>query len=132
MENVVDVGRDDQSLDRKTHPRRYVPCKNITEISGGHAEGELALRSAKLERGGKVIDHLGHQPRPVNRIDRTDAVLRNHVLIGEDTLHHRLRIVEAALDCDIVDIGRTHRRHLAALDVAHPALGVKHENLDIL
>ena len=55
-----------------------------------------------------------------------------HLPIGEDALHHRLRIVETAVDGDVVDIGRQHRGHLAALHVADAARWVEHEDLDIV
>ncbi len=40
----------------------------------------------------------------------------------------RLRIVKAAFDGEVVDVGRAHRGHLAALHIAHPAFGVEHED----
>ena len=104
--------------------------EDIAEIPGRNAECGFALGSAQLQRGGEVINHLRHQPCPVDRIDRADPVLVGDVLVGEDALHHRLRIVEAAIDRDIVDIGRAHGGHLAALDVADAPLGVQHEDLD--
>ena len=132
MEDVVDIRGDDQPLDRQAHSRGDVPCEDVAEIPRRHAEGELAVGTAQLQRGGEVVDNLCHQPRPVYRIDRADAVPCRNALVGEDALHHRLRVVEAAFDGDIVDVGRTHRGHLAALDVANPALGVEHEDLDIV
>jgi hypothetical protein len=70
VENVVDVGGHDQPLDRQAHARSDIAGKDVTEIAGRHRERHLAVRRAKLERGGEVIDHLRHQPRPVDRVDR--------------------------------------------------------------
>ncbi len=50
--------------------------------------------------------------------------------VVEHRLHEGLCVVEAALDRDVVDIGREHRGHLAALDIADPPLGVEHEDVD--
>src|SRR3546814_10892637 len=53
-------------------------------------------------------------------------------LVAEQSLHHRLRIVEAAVDRDIVDVGGEHRRHLAPLNIADAAFGMEHEDADML
>ncbi len=106
--------------------------EDIAEIARGNAEGNLPLGCSELKRGGKIIDRLRHQPRPVDRIHRTQSVLCGNRLVGEQSLHHCLGIVETAVDRDVVDIGRAHRGHLAALDVAHPTPGVEHEDLDIV
>jgi hypothetical protein len=79
----------------------------------------------------EIIDHLRRQPRPVDRIDRRQRETAGEGLMGEHRLHQRLGIVEAAVDRDIVDVGAEHRRHLAALDLRHPALGVEHEDVDL-
>ena len=53
-----------------------------------------------------------------------------HFGIVEHSFHARLRIVEAAIDGDIVDVGREHGGHLAPLDIADPAIRVEHEDID--
>ena len=131
-EDVVLVGGDDQPLHRQAHLCRDIASKDIAEIPGRHAEGHLAVGRAKLQRGGEIIHHLRHEPRPVDRIDRADIERGGQRRVREHALHHRLRIVEAAGNRDIVDIGRAHRGHLAALDLAHPAFGMEHEDLHAL
>ncbi len=130
MQDVVDVGRHDQALYRQAHLRCDMAGEDIAEIARRDAECHLAVGPAQLQRSGEIIDHLRHQPRPVDRIDRADPVGVGHVAIGEDALYHRLRVVEAAIDRDVVDIGRAHGGHLAALDIADAALGMQHEYLD--
>ena len=88
------------------------------------------MRRAELQAGGEVIDHLGHQPRPVDRVDRADREAPGHRGVIEHPLHHRLGIIEGTFDRDVVDVGGQHRGHLPALDVADPPLGVEHENVD--
>ena len=122
MQDIIDVGGNDQALDRKAHLRRDVSGKDITEIAGRHRIGDLAIRRPQLQRAGEVIDHLRHQPRPVDRIDRAEVERRRDVAIVEHPLHMGLRVVEAAFDRKIVDIGRAHRGHLAALDITDPGL----------
>jgi hypothetical protein len=62
------------------------------------------------------------------------ALIRKRPVIASspNILHHRLGVVEAAVDGDIVDVGRLDGGHLPALDLAHPALGVEHEHVDPL
>src|SRR3546814_13419437 len=64
------------------------------------------------------------------RSTRTDTLCPYTTLFR--SLHHRLRIVEAAVDGDIMDIGGQHRRHLAPLHVADPPFGVEHEDADMV
>jgi fermentation-respiration switch protein FrsA (DUF1100 family) len=46
-------------------------------------------------------------------------------VVVEERLHDPLAIVEGAFQRDVVDMGSTHRGHLAALHVRHTAMGVK-------
>ncbi len=131
VEDVVDVGGDDQPLDRQAHLRRDIAGEDVAEVAGRHREGDLALRRAKLERGGEVVHHLRHQARPVDRVDRADVEAAGHRGVAEHPLHHRLGVVEAAVDGHVVDVGRLDGGHLPALDVAHPAFRVEHEDVDV-
>src|SRR3546814_12609184 len=77
-------------------------------------------------------DDLRHQPRPVDAVHRRQRDLAPRLFVAEQSLHHRLRIVEAAVDRDIVDVGGEHRRHLAPLNIADAAFGMEHEAADML
>lgn len=55
-EDIVDVGGDDQPLDRQPHFYRAVTGEDITEIPGRHGEGDLAVRRAQGHRGGEIAD----------------------------------------------------------------------------
>ena len=129
MQDIVDVRGYHEALDGQPHLRCDIAGKNVPEVPRRHAEGNFSVGSPKLQRCRKVIDDLRHQPRPIDRIDGADAVRAGDFLIGEQPLHHGLRIVEAGvLECDIVHIGRSHRRHLHSLYVADTAGGVEHED----
>src|SRR3546814_15522745 len=65
-------------------------------------------------------------------IDRRQIVPPGKGAIVEHRLHQRLRIVKAAVDGDIVDVGGHDRRHLTALHVGHAALRMEHEDVDLL
>ena len=136
VEDVVDVRRHDQALDRQPHPRRDVAREDVAEIARRHAEGDLLRGPAQLQRGGEIIHHLRHQTCPVDRVNRADAeappARRRHRRVGEHPLHHRLRVVEAAVDGDVVDVGGEHGGHLPPLHVADPPLGMEHEDVDPL
>src|SRR3546814_18517947 len=62
----------------------------------------------------------------------SDVCSSDLLFVAEQPLHHRLRIVEAAVDGDIMDIGGQHRRHLAPLHVADPPFGVEREDADMV
>jgi len=129
VEDIVDIGCDNQLRHRQAHLRGDIARENVAEIAGRHAVGDLPMRRAQLQSAGKVIHHLRHQPRPVDRIDRTDVEALSHLRIAEHALHHCLRIVKAAFNRDIMHVGRTHRGHLAALNLAYASLWVKHEDV---
>eukprot|EP01136_Pigoraptor_vietnamica_P043332 Opistho-1_new@18598 len=132
MQDVVHVGGDDQLGDGQAHPRRDIACEHVAEIPSRHRKCDFAVRRAEADGGVEIIDHLRHQPSPVDRIDRSHLEPPGEVRVVEHRLHHRLSIVEAALDRDVVDVGRQHRGHLAALHVAHPLVRVEHEDVDAL
>jgi hypothetical protein len=131
VEDVVDVGRDDQPLDRQAHARGHITGKHVAEIARRHREGDALARRAQPDGGVEIIDDLRHQPRPVDRIDRRQGVAVGKGAVVEHGLHQRLGVVEIALDRDVVDVGGEHRRHLAALDLGHAACRVQHEDVDI-
>ncbi len=132
VEDVVDIGRDDQPFDRQAHARGDIAREHIAEIAGRHAERHRAVRRAEAHGGVEIIDHLRHQPRPVDRIDRRHLEPPGETGVVEHRLYHRLRVVEAALDGDIVDVGRQHGRHLSPLHIADPPARVEHEDVDPL
>ena len=47
VEDVVDVGGDDQPLDRQPHPRGDIAGEDVAEIAGRHAEGDLPLAARR-------------------------------------------------------------------------------------
>ena len=132
MQYVVDVGCHDQPLDRQPHLRRDIAGKDIAEIAGRHGEGNLAMRCAQLAGSVKIIDHLRHQPGPVDRVDRRDREAVGYFPIGEHPLHHRLGIIKTAIDRDIVHIRRPHRGHLPPLDIGDPAVRMEHEHIHLV
>jgi hypothetical protein len=131
MQNVVDVGGNDQLRDRQPHLCRCIAREDVAEIAGGHREGDRPLRRAEADGGVEIIDDLGHQPRPVDRIDGRQGEATCERLMPEHRLHQRLRIIEAAFDRDIVHIRREHGRHLPALYLRHAALRMQHEDIDL-
>ena len=68
-QDVVDVGGDDQPVDRQAQLLRHVAGIDVAEIAGRNGEGDLAVRRAERHRGGEVIDGLRHDAGPVDRID---------------------------------------------------------------
>ena len=68
-QNVVDVGGDDQLLDRQSHALGRVAGEDVAEIAGRHGEDDRTRGRAERHRGGEIVDDLGDDPRPVDRID---------------------------------------------------------------
>jgi hypothetical protein len=130
-QNIVDVRRHDQTIDRQAHARRYVAGIDVAEIAGGNCEGEFARRRAERDRGGEIIDHLGHDPCPIDRIDAGEPGLFAKSMLAEHSLYDRLAIVEGALDRNGADIGGAAGRHHAALHVGNAPLREQDDEVDL-
>lgn len=70
MEDVVDVGRDDQPRDGKAHAGGDIAGEDVAEIARGNGEGDLAIGRAEADRGVEEVHDLRHQPGPVDRVHR--------------------------------------------------------------
>mgnify|MGYP006973059471 CR=1 FL=1 len=66
----------------------------------------------------EVVDDLGHDPRPVDRVDRHQARALEEALIGEAGLDHLLAVIEVALDGDVMDVVAEDGGHLPALHLS--------------
>ena len=131
-QDIVDVGGDDQPIDRQAQPLRYIAGVDVAEVSGRNGEGDLAMRRAERHRGGEVIDRLRHYARPVDRVDagKPHPVAKGGMI--EQALHDRLAVVEGAVDGDCVDIGGVRRRHHAPLHLRDAALRKQHDDVDLM
>src|SRR5690606_32790390 len=125
---VVLVGREYQATNRQTHFTGNMAGKNIAEIAGWHTERDFA--GTALVRGSQpapeVIDYLRGDARPVDGVDRTQAIRLFEFEVARQRLHDVLTVVEHALHRDIVDIGILQRIHLRPLEIAHSALRGQH------
>ena len=130
-ENVVLVGRDDQTLDRQSHALGVIAGQHVAEIAGRNGEGYWPLGRAKRNGGDEIIDDLRQDPRPIDGIDARQAHFVAKSEIAEQFLDDALTIVERALNRERVDVGPIDRRHLPALHVRHPALRVEDEHFDL-
>ena len=63
-----------------------------------HGETDPPVRSAKCQRCGEIIDDQGHNPRPVDRIDRRQVQFITKGCVVEHRLHQILAIVERTPD----------------------------------
>src|SRR5690554_6340913 len=94
VQDVVAVGRHYQLADRQPHVARQVAGEDVAEVAGGHREGHGAQRPAQLQGGMEVVDDLGHDPRPVDRVDRHQPGALEEALVGEAGLDHFLAVVK--------------------------------------
>ena len=81
-ENVVDIGGDDEPLDRQAHLLGHPAGKNVAEIAGRHGEGDFAVRRAERHGAREIIDHLRHDARPIDRIDAGKRKLVAECVVG--------------------------------------------------
>jgi hypothetical protein len=94
VQDVVAVGRDDQLADRQAHVARQVTGEDVAEVAGRHRERHRTRRAAELQGCVEVVDDLGHDPRPVDRVDRHQAGALEERLVGEAGLDHLLAVVK--------------------------------------
>ena len=102
---------------------------HIAKVSAGHAKRHpLGVVARGLEITGKVIDHLRHQARPVDRIDGADFVALFEGQIIGDGLHQVLAIVKHAAYGDVVDVVIEQAKHLRLLKRAHTSVRAGHKD----
>ena len=108
----------DEALDRQAHLTRRVGGEDVAEISRRHGERYAPRGRAQRQRRRGVIDDLGGDARPVDRVDRRELhpVAKGRVV--KHRLHQVLAVVETTVDRDVVDVGCLHGRHLPPLHVA--------------
>ncbi|MDZ3996084.1 hypothetical protein PspTeo4_47440 [Pseudomonas sp. Teo4] len=80
----------------------------------------------------EVVDDLGHDPRPVDRVDRHQAGAFEEGLVGEAGLDHFLAVVEVAFDGDVVDVVAEDGGHLTALNFRNTLVRVQDEDVDVV
>ena len=75
-QDVVFVGREDEATDRQPHTVGHIPGEDVPEISGRHGKLNAAgTGQAHDPKGGKeVVNDLGRDASPVDRIDGADLV----------------------------------------------------------
>ena len=98
IQHIILIGSHDKTINGKAHLASDVAGTDIAKVTGGNAKGNLLIGGlGDLEPAGNVVDHLGHQPCPVNGIDRANAVGGLKVSISRYRLDHILAIIENAI-----------------------------------
>ena len=116
-QDVVGIAANHQLGHGQTGQAGHVPGEDVAEIPGGHREGHRSSAATEALGGHHVVDDLGHDPGPVDGVDRREANLVAEGHVGEHGLDQVLAIVERAVHGHVVHVGRLHGRHLSALDV---------------
>ena len=120
IQDVVLIGGDDQPPDRQAHAPRDVAGVDVAEVTGGYGEAHLlVVRVRRGEIAFEVIDHLGRDARPVDRVHGADAVTLLECRVGIHLLHEVLAVVEDAAHGDVVDVRVLQRIHLRRLEGRH-------------
>ena len=120
-------------LDRQPHLAGDVTGADIAEITGWHTERDLlVVRLGGQEIALEVIDDLGCDTRPVDRIDRADLVLLLEGGIVGNCLHDVLRVVKHATHGDVENVRVLQGIHLGTLEGAHLAVRREHEDLHVM
>ena len=128
-EDVVGVGGDEETLGWQPHAAGVVPGQHVAEVAGGDAERDGALVGQAPHRP-DVVDDLGRDPGPIDRVHRGQCHVEAERLVGEHRLHQVLAVIEGAVHGHRMDVGRVQRGHLASLDLAGAARGVKHHDVE--
>ncbi len=95
-QDIVDVGGDAQRANRQAHAFCDIASENIAEIAGRNGEIHHARRRTERNRRCEVVDHLGHDARPVDRVDARQRDRIAKAAIAEQRLHDSLAIVKSA------------------------------------
>src|SRR5438445_2043068 len=75
VEHVVLVGREDQTAERQAHAAGRAPGEDVAELAARHREiDHVALVARCCEIALEIIDDLRRDARPIDRIDRTEAM----------------------------------------------------------
>jgi hypothetical protein len=133
MQHIIAIGSDNQALNGQAHLACQIAGENVAKISRGHGERHGASRGAERQCGIKIVDNLGHDARPVYRVDcHQSAAIRQETLVAETGFYHGLAVVEITLHRQIVDVVALHSGHLPTLYIRHPVVGMQDENIDVL
>ncbi|VVN71677.1 hypothetical protein PS685_05071 [Pseudomonas fluorescens] len=125
VQDVVAVGGNDQLVDRQAHVACQVARKDVAEVAGRHRERHGTVWPAQLQGGMEVVNDLGHDPRPVDRVYGDQACTLEETLVGEAGLDHFLAVIEVAFDGDVMNVVTEQRGHLPTLDFRHPVVGCR-------
>src|SRR5215470_14286328 len=119
-EDVVDVGGDDQTVDRKPHTLGNISGEYIAEIASRNGESDLAPRCPECHRGREVIHDLCDDTSEVDRVDAREPHPVAKGVVVEQPLYDGLAVVERALNGQGMDVVVLDGRHHPALDVGDP------------
>ncbi|MPM57065.1 hypothetical protein SDC9_103883 [bioreactor metagenome] len=127
VQHVVLVGGQDERVDRQSHLAGDVARADVAEVAGGHREADpLIVLRRHPQPQCYVVDHLRRQPRPVDRVDRTDVILRLEFGVGVDGLDGVLAVVEDTVERDVVNVGILQPEHLCLLEGTHATCRSEH------
>ncbi len=78
----------------------------------------------------KIIDNLGHDPRPVDGVDRAQSPGAFELRIIEQRFNDGLGVIKRTLDGKVMDVWIQNRGHLSFLNRTDTPPGMEHKNLD--
>ena len=122
-QDIVHIGRDNQPLDGQPHALGVVARENVAKIPGRNSEGNPPLRGAEGDGPDEIIDNLGEDTSPIDRVDARKLHLVAKGKIAEQLFDDALAVIKCALDRQRVDVWLADRRHLPALHFGDAALG---------
>ena len=102
---------------------------NVAKISTRNSETHpLRIASRCLQIARKVIHHLRHQTRPVDRIDCADFVFALEIQIVRHRFNQVLAVIKDAIHRQVVNVGIHQAEHLRLLKRTHSPVRTGHEN----
>ena len=129
IEHIVFVGGNNELLDRQAHHAGDVAGQHVTKIAGWYGERNFfVVRFGDGEIAFEVVNHLCHDPAPIDRIDRADFIIGFKFEIVGNGFDDILAIIKHAFHGDVDDIFVLQGKHLRRLEWRHFAVRREHKN----
>src|SRR5262249_25640744 len=94
-----------------------------------HGERYLSVRCTECDSGSKIIDHLGGDACPIDRINARKPYAITEGMVIKHGLHERLTIVERAFYSKRMDVRVRHGGHHPPLHVGDAPLWEKNHHI---
>ena len=133
VQHIVFIGGDHQLVNRQSHHARHMAGTNIAKITRRHGKADfLLVGTSGLKITCEVVNHLRHQARPVNGVNRANFVVAFKYQVIGDCFNNVLAVIEHSINGDVVNVFILQAEHLSLLEWAHASVGAQHKDANAL